>query len=135
MNITLVTYAFYLTVSASLTLWVGGTLFRNGRFFLLEAFHGNERAADSVNHLLRVGFYLVNFGFVSLFLRMGDRPQTLLESVEYVSTKLGVVLVVLGGMHFFNMRNIANMRSKAKRDASLPPSVAAMVQPSPGQCG
>jgi hypothetical protein len=116
MNITIATYAFYLFVSATLTVWVGRTLFKNGRFFIVESFHGNEKAADSVNHLLLVGFYLVNFGFVSLFLRMGDRPQTLLEGIEYVSTKLGVVLVVLGGMHFFNMRNIANMRSKAKRE-------------------
>ncbi|MGZ3654435.1 MAG: hypothetical protein ACXVCS_02710 [Bdellovibrionota bacterium] len=118
MNITLVTYLVYLIISASLTLWVGRTLFKNGRFFIVEAFNGNEQAADSVNHLLLVGFYLVNFGFVSLFLRMGDRPQTPLEGIEYISTKLGVVLVVLGAMHFFNMRNISNMRSSAKRKAA-----------------
>jgi hypothetical protein len=117
MNITLTTYAFYLFVSATLTVWVGRTLFKNGRIFIVEAFHGDERAADSVNHLLLVGFYLVNFGFVSLFLRMGERPQTLMEGIEYISTKLGVVLVVLGGMHFFNMRNISNMRSRARKEA------------------
>jgi hypothetical protein len=118
MTITLITYAIYLTISASLTLWVGRTLNVNGRFFIVESFHGNEQAADSVNHLLLVGFYLVNFGFVSLFLRMGDRPQTALDGIEYISTKLGVVLVVLGLMHFFNMRNISNMRSNAKRKAA-----------------
>jgi hypothetical protein len=119
MNVTLIIYALYLAVSCALTVWVGRTLHKNGRVFIVEAFHGDEKAADSVNHLLLVGFYLVNFGFVSLFLRMGDRPQTALEGIEYVSTKLGVVLVVLGGMHFFNMRNIGNMRAKAKRNAAV----------------
>jgi hypothetical protein len=35
--------------------------------------------------------------------------------VEYISTKIGIVLLALGGMHFFNMFNFANMRSRAKR--------------------
>ena len=58
------TYLVYLTVSVALTMWVARTLHRNGRIFLVDAFHGNEGLADSVNHLLVVGFYLVNIGFV-----------------------------------------------------------------------
>ena len=69
--------------------------------------------ADAVNKMLLVGFYLVNIGFVSLFLQFGDKPESLIEAIEYISTKIGVVLLVLGGMHYFNMRNIAKMRSKA----------------------
>jgi hypothetical protein len=114
MNITIGIYVVYAIVSAALTLWVGNTLFTRGRIFILESFKGDAAAADSVNHLLRVGFYLVNFGFVSLFLSYGNHPSTAVEGIEYISTKLGIVLVVLGAMHFFNMRNIANMRSKAQ---------------------
>ena len=39
--------------------------------FLVDVFHGNESLADSVNHLLVVGFYLINFGYVSLALKLG----------------------------------------------------------------
>ncbi len=76
--------------------------------------------ADSVNHLLLVGFYLVNFGFVSLFLRFGVKPTGAVDGIEYVATKVGVVLLVLGAMHFFNMFNIAKMRKKAKSKPSPP---------------
>ncbi len=122
MNIVIVTHLAYMLVSAALTFWVGRNLHRNGRFFIIDAFHGDTKSADAVNQLLLVGFYLVNFGFVALFLRYGDHPTTLVEGIEYISTKLGIVLVALGGMHFFNMRNIANMRSKAqnKKGAELP---------------
>ena len=111
--ITTITYIVYTTLSITLTAWVGRTLFTNGRIFIIDSFRGNVEMADAVNKMLLVGFYLVNIGFVSLFLQFGDKPESLIEAIEYISTKIGVVLLVLGGMHYFNMRNIAKMRSKA----------------------
>lgn len=111
--ITLITYAIYVVISVSITIWVAETLRRNGRIFLVEAFV-KEEVADSVNHLLVVGFYLINIGFVSLFLRMAEKPKDAVEAVEFVSFKIGMVLVVLGVMHFFNVFNFAKIRRKAK---------------------
>ena len=111
--ITLITYLVYVVISIGITIWVAETLRRNGRIFLVEAF-GREEVADSVNHLLVVGFYLINIGFISLFLRMADKPQDAVEAVEFVSFKIGVVLVVLGAMHFFNVFNFAKIRHKGK---------------------
>ena len=79
MNPTLATYTAYVLISVGLTVWVARTLFTNGRVFLVDVF-GNEELADSVNHLLVVGFYLVNFGFVSLALKLGARVVDATES-------------------------------------------------------
>src|SRR5688572_24086580 len=103
MSIVVVTYALYLAISILLTVWVGKTLHKNGRVFLVDAMSGNEELATSVNHLLVVGFYLVNVGFVTLAIRIGLRPTDLAALLETVSMKVGAVLVVLGGMHFFNL--------------------------------
>lgn len=117
-----IAYLVYFLISLGLTIWVARTLHKNGRVFLVESFHGKTDMADSVNHLLVVGFYLINIGFVALFLKHGEKPSSFTEGIEYVSTKLGVVLIVLGGMHFFNMWNISKMRSKAlRRDESRGP--------------
>jgi hypothetical protein len=124
----LFTYALYALISLSLTVWVAQTLHKNGRLFLIDAFHGNTAMADAVNHLLQVGFYLVNVGFVSLFLRFGDTPTDAVSSVEYISTKIGIVLLALGGMHFFNMFNFAKMRGKAKRHEELEPVKASNLE-------
>src|SRR5215470_14329078 len=96
-------YLAYLAISIALTIWVARTLFKNGRIFLVDSFLGNEGLADSVNRLLVVGFYLINIGYVSLALRFGQKPDSLDELIEALSTKVGVVLLVLGGMHFFNL--------------------------------
>jgi hypothetical protein len=69
MNETVITYTLYLVLAVALTIWVAKTLHKNGRIFLVDCFHGNTELADSVNHLLVVGFYLINIGFVSLYLK------------------------------------------------------------------
>jgi hypothetical protein len=121
MNPVVACYLIYLAVSIALTIWVAHTLHKNGRIFLVQAFHGNEQMADSVNHLLVVGFYLINVGYIALALKYGDKPATVQESFEFLSTKLGLVLVILGGMHFFNMFNFDKMRHKGTHPARPEP--------------
>lgn len=121
MNPLVITYALYLPISIALTIWVGRTLHRHGRRFLIDACHGDAELADSINHLLIVGFYLVNFGFVTLYLRYGMKPENIAEVFEALSTRIGVVLLVLGGMHFFNLYLINRMRKRARLWAAPPP--------------
>jgi len=115
------TYLVYLFISICLTSWVAKTLHKNGRQFLIEAFGGNKELADSVNHLLVVGFYLINFGYVSIMLKLGIYPQSLSDSIEVLSSKIGMVLLVLGGMHFFNLAIFSNMRKKGLLENARPP--------------
>ena len=109
----IVTYIVYLVLSLGITVWVGRSLNKNGRVFLIENFQGQESLADSINHLLLVGFYLVNIGFVSLALRYGDKPANAVEAFEFLSTKVGLVIVILGAMHFFNMRMLVRFRTSS----------------------
>ena len=106
------TYGVYLAVSMALTVWVARTLFRNGRIFLVDVVSGNESLADSLNHLLVVGFYLVNIGYVTMALRYGDKPHDLVQAIEYTSTKVGQVLIVLGVMHFVNLFLFSKARKR-----------------------
>jgi hypothetical protein len=121
MNTLVTAYMIYITISVTLTIWVAQTLFKNGRIFLVDVFHGNEPLADSVNHLLVVGFYLINLGYVSLALTMGYEIFTAREAIEALSWKLGFVLLVLGGMHFFNLFILSRMRRRASLQYAPPP--------------
>ena len=115
------TYLTYLTISILLTIWVARTLHKNGRIFLVDAFGGNEPLADSVNHLLVVGFYLINIGYVSLALKERQTPLDLQGVLELLSGKLGVVLLVLGAMHFFNLFVFSKLRKRALHPTAPPP--------------
>src|SRR5829696_7624106 len=113
------TYLAYLGISIALTVWVARTLHKNGRIFLVDCFHGNTELADSVNHLLVVGFYLINVGFVALALRFGVTAGDVKEALESLSTKVGLVLLVLGFMHFFNLAVFTACRKRALHERAV----------------
>ncbi len=119
------TYVAYLVLAIPLTIWVARTLHRNGRAFLVDAFHGQETLADSVNHLLVVGFYLINLGWVVMTLRTHLQLDTARQAIELLSEKIGTVLLVLGVMHFFNLFLFSYYRRRAlERMADAPPPIA-----------
>ena len=108
-------YAVYVLVSIGMTVWVAHTLSTNGEVFLVECFGHDGVLARSTNHLLVVGFYLVNIGFILLALQFGATPETLPQAIRFVATKVGLAVMVLGGMHFFNMHAIAKFGRKVGR--------------------
>ena len=105
-------YALYLLISVAITIWVARTLSRNGEVFLVQCFGHNREIAHSTNHLLVVGFYLVNIGFITLTLSLGAEPSTIPEAIRFLSSKVGLAVIVLGAMHFFNMSAIARFGRK-----------------------
>ena len=126
-----VCYVVYLAVSLAVTVWVAQTLQRNGRSFLIDAFQGNGQLADSVNHLLVVGFYLINVGYVTLALRTSAEVGTTRAAIELISDKLGIVLIVLGAMHFFNLYVFNRLRRRGQAELRPPflPDGRFSVQP------
>jgi len=107
-----VAYILYLAIAIAFTVWVARTLSGNGEVFLVECFGHDEVLAKSTNHLLVVGFYLMNLGFIFLALQFGKPPATVPDMVIFLSSKVGLAVLVLGMMHFFNMHAIATFGRK-----------------------
>lgn len=121
MTVPVTTYLVSLGISVGLTVWVATTLRRNGRVFLVDVFRGNAELADSVNHLLVVGFYLVNLGFVCLALRLGYEVLDARGAIEALGAKVGRVLLVLGATHFFNLYLFSRIRRRGVLAGAPPP--------------
>lgn len=131
MDLTVVAYVIYLFISIGLTVWVARTLSRNGRVFIGDVLAGNEKLADAVNQLLVVGFYLVNIGFVTLYLRSGEEIVRARHLFEALSVKLGVVLLVLGVMHLGNVWVLNKMRRRGIMERQQTPPVAPQAWTAP----
>jgi hypothetical protein len=114
-------YLSYLIISVGLTVWVAASLSRNGLVFLEEVF-ADKRLAGAVNKLLVVGFYLINLGYVAVAMRYGGPVGTLAQALEELSRKIGLVLLVLGTLHFFNVYALNRYRrTRLRQEASHPP--------------
>lgn len=125
MDWTATTYVVYLLISVPLTIWVARTLFRNGAVFLADVFRDNEALAKAVNNLLVVGFYLLNLGFVILYVRTGRPVLGLTGLLDTLSVKIGIVMLVLGVLHFGNVMVFNAIRRRGHqerfRTPPLPP--------------
>jgi len=114
-------YLIYIVISLAATVLVARTLHRNGGVFLVDAFRGNTELAKSVNHLLVVGFYLINVGYVTQALTTDRSAETMRAAIELVSSKLGTILLVLGAMHFFNLYVFNRLRIRGLESMDRPP--------------
>jgi hypothetical protein len=117
MNYIIITYSLYLVITIALTIWVARTLFKNGKVFLIDIFHGNKELADSVNNLLLVGFYLINIGYAVYTLQVTGSIVNTQEVIEKLSLKIGLIILILGAMHFFNLYIFFTLRKKATQEA------------------
>ena len=111
MNWTLANHLLYVVVCVPVIVAVGRTLAHNGQVFLADVFN-DISVATATNRLLVVGFYLLNIGFVLLYLRAGDSVRTAEGLVESLSLKVGVVLLVLGLLHVINVKVFSAMRRR-----------------------
>ena len=119
MDLRLVEYLLYLTVSISLTVWVGRALHQNGRQFLAEVLSDRALAA-SLSRLLVVAFYLVALGGVALLLQVDVALASAADVIRAVATKVGLVLLLLGALHLIAMLALNRLRRPAAMAVSRP---------------
>lgn len=93
----------YLFISIAIVVVVAGTLYRNGREFLVDCFEGNEPLADAINRMLVVGFIVTKASYAMLFPGFDEPVDSPLHGFVLLATKIGFVCIVLGGMHLTNL--------------------------------
>ncbi|HLO69774.1 MAG TPA: hypothetical protein VK167_02830 [Flavipsychrobacter sp.] len=113
MNNIIVLYTAYLLITITVTIWVARTLFRNGKLFLVDIFHGNKELSEAVNNLLLVGFYLINIGYAVYTLQVVADVNSARAVIEILSLKIGAIILILGCMHFLNMFIFFRLRKRA----------------------
>ncbi len=129
MNLAATSYVIYLLVMAAVTLGVGARLHHHGKPFLMDVFAGQTAAATTTNGLLLAGYYLTNFAMVLLLLRVCEPVENVTQAVNFVSGRVGIVLVLLGAMHMGNIVVLTGVRRwivrrrvfRMHRDALLSP--------------
>jgi hypothetical protein len=76
-----------------------------------------------------VGFYLVNLGFIAIALSAAGNVKDIAELFRFLGWYVGLAVLVLGAMHFFNMGAVTRHGKKVAEwvhEAAPPP-----VEPEP----
>src|SRR5215469_1354345 len=108
------TYLAYLLISVGLAVVAGEVLSRSGRLFLAEALGGSDSAARGITSLIVVSFYLISLGFIVLTMRISGDSVTVRQAIQLLATKIGVVLLVLGGLYLAGIIVITRLRRRLR---------------------
>jgi hypothetical protein len=108
------TYLAYLLISIGLAVLAGNVLARSGRLFLAEALGGNESAAKGITSLIVVSFYLISLGFIVLTMRISSDSVSAIQAIRLLATKVGVVLLFLGGLYLAGIIALTRLRRRFK---------------------
>jgi len=103
MNYNVLTYLLYLFIILYVVIYVGTMLYRNGIHFLVNTFHGDKVLAMALNKFLIAGYYLVNIGYSIIVLKIWQKVESFQNMVEVLSFKAGIIILMLGIMHLFNL--------------------------------
>ncbi len=121
-------YLVYASLAVGLVVYLAKTLRANGAIFLQDVFE-DQRLADSVNHLLVIGFYLLNLGYAFLLFQLQPTYSSLTEAFNQLIVKVGWLLMSLGLIHLFNM--FIFWRIRTHRSSAIRPPVAPLPQFAP----
>jgi len=130
MNYLIWTYVLYTAAAVGLTAVLARTLFNNGAVFLAEVFEDNAAMARAVNRMLVVGFYMLNLGYAFLIFKTAGSDDAL-GATENLVTKLGLLLVSLGVIHFVNMAVFWRIKRSGDNGRYVPAVPTTMVPPPP----
>lgn len=130
MNYLIWTYLLYSVIAIAMTSLLARTLFRNGSVFLSAVFDDNPTMGKAVNQLLVTGFYMLNLGYAFLIFKTNG-AATAVEATENLVTKLGLLLVSLGIMHFVNMIVFWKIKKSGDRANYIPAVPTSYVPPPP----
>ena len=130
MNYLIWTYLLYSVAAIAMTSLLARTLFSNGAVFLSAVFDENPSMGKAINQLLVTGFYMLNLGYAFLIFKTNGADGAV-EATENLVTKLGLLLVSLGVMHFVNMIVFWKIKKSGDRDKYIPVVPTSFVPPPP----
>lgn len=102
-NYNLIGYSIYLPITFYITIWVGWLCYKHGEQHLIRVFHGDMHLVKPVNKILLTGYYLLNLGYATVVLSFWEKLESPLQMVNSVSQRLGIIILFLGLMHYFNL--------------------------------
>jgi len=102
MNYNILAYGIYFTLTAIVTVRVGWLCYKYGEPFVYMALNNKELTAF-VNKMLLIGYYLMNLGYCAITIMGWQKIESVQELVPIVAAHIGLIIMLLAGMHFLNI--------------------------------
>ena len=112
MNLNVLSYSIYLTITAIIIFAVGQILYRNGNVFVSQLVPNHEDLCKKVNKNLLLGYYLLNLGYCAITILNWEKIETMNQLIAIIAYKTSIILFIIGILHYFNIFMITNYIKK-----------------------
>ena len=103
MNLNIIGYLIYLSLTSVIIIKVGKLCYDNGNIFVSQLIPNHEELCHQINKMLLIGYYLLNLGYCAMTIISWEKIQSINQLIEIIATKSAVIILTIGFMHYINI--------------------------------
>lgn len=103
MNLNIIGYILYLSITSVIILKVGKLCYDNGNIFVSQLIPDHLELCHQINKMLLIGYYLLNLGYCAMTLISWEQILTFNQLIEIIAIKSAIIILTIGFMHYINI--------------------------------
>ena len=103
MNLNIIGYLIYRSITAIIIIKVGSICYRNGNIFVSELIPNDEDLCHKINQILLLGYYLLNLGYCAMTLISWNKILSFHQLIEIIAFKSAIIIGTIAIMHYINI--------------------------------
>ena len=112
MNYNIIAYFVYFAITFLIIVKVGKICYQNGNVFVKQLIPNHEDLCKKINHLLLIGYYLLNIGYCTMTIISWQRIINFTNLIEVISYKTAIIIIIIAIMHYLNILLLTNYIKK-----------------------
>ena len=103
MNLNIIAYLIYFTITSIIIIKVGKLCHDNGNIFVSQLIPNHIELCHQINKMLLMGYYLLNLGYCAMTIISWEKIQYMNQLIEIIATKSAIIILTIGIMHYINI--------------------------------
>jgi len=103
MNLNIIGYFIYLSITILIILKVGKICYENGNIFVSELIPNHADLCQKINQILLLGYYLLNIGYCAMNLISWEKILSINQLIEVIALKTAIIIFIISLMHYTNI--------------------------------
>jgi hypothetical protein len=103
MNLNIVGYLIYLSITSVIIVRVGRICYQNGNIFVSQLIPDHEDLCHKINQILLLAYYLLNIGYCAMNLISWDKILSTHQLIEVIALKSATIICTIAILHYINI--------------------------------
>ncbi|MBP1224133.1 hypothetical protein [Flavobacterium sp. 1355] len=103
MNLNIIGYFVYLSVTIFIIMKVGKICYRNGNIYVAELIPDHTEICQKINRVLLLAYYLLNIGYCAMTLISWQKISSAAQLIETIGVRTAVIIFIISILHYLNI--------------------------------